>query len=179
VLEVHAVPDHFRKCSAINSGFNLRPEFCIPLTISFPSLIALVLLYVCFCGIVQILSLLQTLLSNSFFGVFLISSTLHLNSNISGTNLWFPCILCVSAHVFHYNYLHTHVIMCSLCQASWDVFCVWDTVWNVGPLHVDGKTVTDLASSGVNALKILLQGHEREKFCEVKAEFENTKFCVW
>lgn len=52
---------------------------------------------------------------------------------------------------------------------------MWDTVQNVGPLHVDGKTVIDFARSGIKAFKILLQGHKREKFCEIKAEFENPK----
>lgn len=34
----------------------------------------------------------------------------------------------------------------------------------------------ELANSRIKALKILLQGHEREKFCEIKADFE--KLCI-
>lgn len=33
----------------------------------------------------------------------------------------------------------------------------------------------ELAKSRIKALKILLQSYEKEKFCEIKADFENHK----
>lgn len=77
-----------------------------------------------------------SLLSNTFWGVFLMSSILHCNLIFSGTKLWFPCILFDCAHVFQYV-----------------VFTYWYI--NVLSLHFYGKGLFNLAGSGFKAFKIL------------------------
>lgn len=51
----------------------------------------------------------------AFLGVLLMRTILNCNLIFSGTNLWFPCILCDCAHVFHYDCLDMVVLMCSHC----------------------------------------------------------------
>lgn len=124
VIELSTVPSSFRKNVQLSVLiYTLR--LASP-SVSFPTLLALVLLPVCLCRIVQIFSLLQTPIA--FRGIFLIISTRHLNSKFSGTNLWFTCILCVSAHVFLYNYLHMVVLMFSFLKTSWDGFRMRDEI---------------------------------------------------